>query len=234
VEEVIKRSIKNNMESILCVCPTFHELDIFLQLRKKHPFIYGAIGIHPHDASGYRDGEQNLGIAIKEEEIVALGEIGLDYHYENSCREIQAEVFRKQLRLAKENGLPVIIHSRDAMHDTLRILGEEKIKKGVMHCFSGTVADMGTCVDMGFYISVAGPVTFPNAKLCRAIAGSVPAERLLIETDCPYLSPQPVRGKRNEPSFLKYIVERIAEIRNVTISEIDETTSRNARILFKI
>ena len=231
-DSVIQRALHQGITLIICVCSDFGELDLFYSLLEKYNFLYGAAGIHPHDAFYWKDLEPKLIKALEHEKIVALGEVGLDYHYENSPRTVQKEVFKFQLELAKEKGFPVIIHSRDAMKDTLAILRGEKIHKGVMHCFSGNEEDMRTCLELGLYISLAGTVTFPKAFNLQKIASSVPLDKLVVETDCPYLAPQPVRGKRNEPSFLKYVIEKIASIRGLDQRKLTLTTSENAKNLF--
>ncbi len=229
-EEVIKRAWDNNVEEILCICSDYAELETFSELLKKHDFIHGAIGVHPHDSSGYN--EEQLITAINDINPSALGEIGLDYHYNHSPKDVQLEVFKKQLNIAKTRELPVIIHSREAMADTLKILKEENINNGVMHCFSGNEREMRECLELGLYISIAGPVTFPGAEKLKSVASIAPGDRLLIETDSPYLAPQPVRGKRNEPSWVKYILEELSELRNVPRDELERQTAGNARSLF--
>jgi len=166
--------------------------------------------------------------------VVAIGETGLDYHYDNSPRETQREVFRRHLALAKELGLPAVIHSREAKKDTIEILKESGINKGVLHCFSGDMDMAERVMEMGFYISIAGPVTFKNAKKLAEIARSIPDDYLLLETDAPYLTPEPFRGKRNEPAFVKTTAGKIAELRQVTFDDIDRITTLNAKRLFKI
>ena len=166
--------------------------------------------------------------------MVAIGEIGLDYHYDNSPREIQREVFMKQLQLAREAGLPVIIHSREAERDTLDIIRESGVNTGVFHCFSGDMDMAGKGMAMGFSISIAGPVTFRNAKRLKEIAAAIPDDYLLIETDAPYLTPEPLRGKRNEPSFLVHTAKAVAELRGVSPEDISRITTLNATRLFKM
>ncbi|MBC7189058.1 TatD family hydrolase [Candidatus Aerophobetes bacterium] len=233
-EEVILNSVEKGIKGIICVCSDLNHSEVFFHLLEKHPFIYGAAGIHPHDASNYKKLEKKLNECLTHRKIVALGEIGLDYYYENSPRDIQRKVFRWQLEIAKNKALPVIIHTREAMEETIFILEEEKINRGVMHCFSGDVQDMRHLVKMGFYISIAGPVTFPKASRLQKVAKLVPSDRLLTETDSPYLAPQPLRGKRNEPGFLKFIVEKIASLRKMPVEEVSRITLENAKNLFGI
>ena len=166
--------------------------------------------------------------------VVAIGEIGLDYHYDNSPREIQREVFIKQLQFAKEINFPVIIHSREAKRDTLEIIKESGINKGVLHCFSGDIDMAERAMAMGFYISIAGPVTFKNARKPKEIAKMIPDDYLLIETDAPYLTPEPFRGRRNEPSYIVHTAKAIAELRGITLEDLSRITTINAKRLFKI
>ncbi|MBI5189017.1 MAG: YchF/TatD family DNA exonuclease [Nitrospirae bacterium] len=172
--------------------------------------------------------------ALSSKRVVAIGETGLDYHYENSPRDIQREVFRKHLVLARETGLPAVIHNREAKKDTLEIIRESGINKGVLHCFSGDMDMAERAMAMGFYISIAGPVTFKNVRRLREIARAIPDDYLLIETDAPYLTPEPFRGKRNEPSYLVHIARTIAELRGITAEDLARITTLNAKRLFRI
>jgi TatD DNase family protein len=207
-----------------------------LEIAKKYPNVYSSAGIHPHDAKTFDEAlHSEIKRWVKELKVVAVGEIGLDYHYMHSSKEAQIEAFKKQIALARDSGLPVIIHSRDAQDDTMSILRQEASGiAGVLHCFSGDMKTAEEAMKFGFYISIAGPVTFKKADRLREVAKNIPDERLLIETDAPYLSPEPMRGKRNEPSFLKYTAEAIAKIRGVTLEDIARITTLNAKSLFKI
>jgi TatD DNase family protein len=176
---------------------------------------------------------ESPGVDELKPKVVAIGEIGLDYHYDNSPREVQREVFMKQLQFAREVDLPVIIHSREAKKDTLDIIKRSGINNGVFHCFSGDMEMAEQVMAMGFHISVAGPVTFKNAKRLKEIVKSVPDEFLLIETDAPYLTPEPFRGRRNEPSYLAHTARTIAELRGVSLEDIARITTLNAKRLFK-
>ncbi|OGW41193.1 MAG: radical SAM protein [Nitrospirae bacterium RBG_13_39_12] len=166
--------------------------------------------------------------------VVAIGEIGLDYHYDNSPREIQKEVFIKQLHYAKEINLPVVVHSREAQKDTLEIIRESGVNRGVLHCFSGDMEMAEKAMAIGFYISIAGPVTFKNARHPREIAKAIPDDYLLIETDAPYLTPEPFRGRRNEPSYIVHTAKAIAELRGITLEDLSRITTLNAKRLFRI
>ncbi len=234
--QVIENARAQGVGQILSVCSFFTEQEVedFAELLEHYQFIFGTAGIHPHDAKQQDKLWSRLEKTLQMKKIVALGEIGLDYHYDNSPREVQKEVFRQQLKLAGAQGLPVVIHSREAMEETLDILRSEGVDSGVMHCFSGSEEEMKACLDLGLYISVAGPVTFPKASRLQRIAQIVPLDRLLVETDCPYLAPQPVRGRRNEPAFVRYVVEKIGQLRGMPPELVAKITTQNARRLFGI
>ncbi len=235
-EEVIKRAGDAGIKYIINVGSDREGNIRGLRMFREHPSIYSAAGIHPHNAkkldySLYRE----LKEWVREPKVIAVGEIGLDYHYLHSPKGVQVEAFRRQMALAKDAGLPVIVHSREAKNDTLRVLREEiSDTTGVLHCFSGDIDMAKKAMELGFYISLAGTVTFRNAQEMREIAKFVPDEFLLIETDAPYLSPEPVRGRRNEPAFLKHTAEVIAGIRGITVADLARITMLNAMKLFKI
>ncbi len=206
-----------------------------LALSDKFDFVFAACGVHPHSAD---DGDsaafiKELFALTKAKKCVAIGEIGLDYHYDFAPREVQKQVFEAQLATAAELDLPVIVHDREAHEDMLRLLDKYK-PRGVMHCFSGSVETAGIIVSLGMYIGLGGAITFKNAKKPLEVARFVPAERLLIETDCPYMSPVPFRGKRCTSALIPYTAEKIAEVRGVTAQAMLELTAKNARDLFCI
>ncbi len=207
-----------------------------VDMTKKYDNIFAAVGIHPHDAETMKDGDlEELKELSKNDKVVAIGEIGLDYYYDNSPRELQKEVFRKQLALASQLNLPVIIHTREAMGDTFDILNEFKGKvKGVMHCYTGSIEMAERFMELGFYISIAGPVTFKNAVNVREMAKEIPLDRLLIETDSPYLSPEPKRGRRNNPTHVIHVAEKLAELKGLLIDEIIENSRKNTMELFSL
>jgi len=207
-----------------------------LELSREYPNVYSSVGIHPHDAKTLDESlNKELKKWAKEPKVVAIGEIGLDYHYLHSPKGVQIEAFRQQAALAKGLALPVIVHSRKAKNDTLRVLREGSLDTpGVLHCFSGDMDMAKKAMELGFCISIAGPVTFKNAVELREVVKFIPDEFLLIETDAPYLSPVPLRGKRNEPSFLKHTAEIVADIRGVNVSDLARITTHNAMRLFKI
>ncbi len=234
-DEVIERAKNVGIEAIITIGSDLKGNKGALELSEKYESIYAAVGFHPHDA---KDFTEEIYRKLKEwtakEKVVAIGEIGLDYHYDNSPREVQRAVFKRQLSLAKETGLPVVIHSREAKKDTLEIVKESGIDKGVFHCFSGDMDMAEKVMAMGFHISIAGPVTFKNAKKLVEIVKSIPDDYLLIETDAPYLAPEPFRGKRNEPSYLVYITRTIAGLRGISMDDLARITTLNAKRLFRI
>lgn len=208
-----------------------------IELAEKSPFIYAAIGVHPHDAKDApEDYLQQLKEMAAHPGVVAIGEIGLDYYYDLSPREVQQRVFREQLLLAKELNLPFVIHNRDAHGDILQVLREEAPypASGVMHCFSASWEVARECMKLGLYISLAGPVTFANAGKQKDIAVKMPLDRLLVETDCPYLTPAPHRGKRNEPAYVRHVVEHIAQLRAMSPEELAQITAANTIKLFSL
>ncbi|MFW6287620.1 MAG: TatD family hydrolase [bacterium] len=200
-------------------------------LAEEYPFIFATVGVHPHDAS---DVNQDLLDELREmaahDRVVAIGEIGLDYHYDNSPREVQKSAFRDQLKLADELSLPVVIHSREADEDTLEILkaGFNQNNGGIMHCFGSGLKMAIECLDMGMYLAFGGVSTFKNADDLREVIKAVPLDRILLETDSPYLTPEPFRGKRNEPRYVRFVAEKIAEIKSLDLIEVAETTTSNA------
>lgn len=206
-----------------------------VDLARHYSFVFAAVGVHPHDAEGLpADYLEQLREMARLPEVVAIGEMGLDYYRDLSPREVQQRVFREQLALARELNLPVIIHDRDAHADTLDILRKDGVSPagGVMHCFSGSREMAEACLALGFYISFAGPVTYPNARRPKEVAAWVPLDRLLVETDCPYLTPQARRGRRNEPACVRYVAEEIAALRGIPVEEVARATTENARRLF--
>lgn len=251
--DVIKRAKDSGIEAIITIGSDPKGNIGGLELSRKYDFIYSSVGFHPHDAKDFTEeifdqiktwaGEYRMRRTSPElrtlnsepkPKVVAIGEIGLDYHYDHSPREIQREVFIKQLQFAGEINLPVVIHSREAKEDTLDIINKSGINSGVMHCFSGDLDMAEKAMAMGLYISLAGPVTFKKAKNLRDIARAIPDDYLLIETDAPYLTPEPFRGRRNEPSYLLHTAMTIAELRGVTLEDISRITTLNAKRLFRI
>lgn len=207
-----------------------------VELSSKYDFIYSAVGIHPEHADIVNEEIiEELRNLAQSPKVRAIGEIGLDYYYEeNPPREIQKVAFKLQMELAKELKLPVVIHDRDAHKDTLDILKEFPEVTGVVHCFSGSVEFAKECLNLGYYIGFTGVITFKNAKKIAEVAKEVPMDRILVETDCPYMAPVPHRGKRNQSDYIQYIIEKISEIKGKTIEEIEDVTTLNIKQLLKI
>jgi TatD DNase family protein len=235
--EVVARARAAGVEGVLCVLSEADadEEAAVRRLRSLWPGVRFATGIHPHNAAA-RNGTVADAVErrVREHHGVAIGEIGLDYHYDFAPRDVQKDVFREQVALARRLSLPVIIHTREATDDTIGILEEQGrgAVRGVFHCFTGDTDMARAVLDLGFYLSFAGIVTFPRADELRAAAKFAPATRILVETDAPYLSPVPYRGKRNEPAFVARVVERLAEVRGTAPADLAEQTARNFRALF--
>lgn len=236
-EAVIARAKAAGVEKMVVVGFDHETIKKAIALAETYSFIYAAVGWHPVDAIDFTDNDLRwLEELAGHEKVVALGEMGLDYYWDKSPKDVQKDVFRKQIALAKKVKLPIIIHNREATDDVIQLLQEEQAEEvgGIMHCFAGEVEHVQPCLDMNFYISLGGPVTFKNAKAPKEVAKVVPGDRLLVETDCPFLAPHPHRGKRNEPVYVRLVAEEIASLRETTIEEIERTTTENAERLFGI
>jgi TatD DNase family protein len=240
-DEIIERARDAGVSVILNVGtgdPHSRAFERAVELGQKYESIYTAIGTHPHDARFYDDkAEEKIKTLVQSERVLAWGEIGLDFHYDNSPRDVQLAVFRRQLHAARECDLPVVIHTREAESETIEVLTSEyerAERRGIFHCFSGSKELAQRAIELGFMISFSGIVTFKKAEELRAVAREVPLERLLIETDCPYLSPIPYRGKRNEPAYVVEVARCLAGIHGVDIDEIGRVTSENFASFFKI
>ena len=235
-EEVIKRARQAGVAHMMAIGTGNGppDLEAALRLAGQHAFIYATVGVHPNDAS--KATPETLAAMEElaaEAKVLAIGEIGLDYHYDFSPRDVQRDLFVAQLKLAGRAGKPIVIHTREAWDDTLRTLREHWSGGGIMHCFSGGPAEARQAMDLGFYLSFGGVITFPKADRLREAARLAPADRLLVETDAPYLAPVPKRGKRNEPAFLVETVRRLAEVRGEAPEHIAEVTTANfERLLF--
>lgn len=235
-EYLIKNFKKNGIELVVNVGADMESSRASVELAENYENIYAAVGIHPHSATELN--QANL-LEIEEmaggEKIVAIGEIGLDYFYDNSPRDIQRQAFREQIRLAKRLDMPIVVHTRDADADTLEILKEEREGlKGVIHCFSSDRAQMEEYLDLGFFIAFGGPVTFKKTDELKEAAKIVPLEKLLVETDAPYLAPMPYRGKRNEPIFVKETAALIANLKGIMLDDLALQTVKNTKEIFGI
>jgi TatD DNase family protein len=235
-EAVLERAAAAGLTAIITVGTTLPDCEKAVALARQYPPVYAAVGIHPHEVKGIDASTYDmLRFLSREKKVVAIGEIGLDFFYDLSPRDVQLRRFKEQLDLAEELNMPVIIHDRDAHAETLGILRPRKGRlRGALHCFSGDAAMARECIALGFHLSVAGPVTYRKADQLREVARGIPPERLLIETDAPYLSPQPHRGKRNEPAYVVETARRLAEIRGMQAGELGRLTAANACRLFGI
>jgi TatD DNase family protein len=235
-EEVIQGLKDKRVIGVLNCGASIEGARMSVELSNKYESIYSAVGIHPQHADMVNEEviEELRGLA-QNPKVRAIGEIGLDYYYEeNPSREIQKAAFRLQMNLAKELKMPVVIHDRDAHKDTLDILKEFPDVIGVIHCFSGSVEFAKECLKLGYYIGFTGVITFKNAKQIVEVARVVPMDRILVETDCPYMSPTPHRGKRNQSDYIKYIIDKISEVKDKTIEDVEDITVINIKQLLKI
>jgi TatD DNase family protein len=235
-EKVIDRARKVNVKYIVNIGFDLDGSRKAIELAEKHRGLYATIGIHPHNASQLDEAVlERLTKLSENPKVVAIGETGLDYHRNLSPRDAQKKAFEAQLLLAQNLGLPVVIHDREAHADILKTLSKFKDKtKGVMHCFSGSKEMAEQCVRFGFYISFAGPVTFPNSPKLQKIAKEIGLNKILLETDSPWLAPQNMRGKRNEPAYLPFIAEKIAELKGISLDALAEATTENAKEIFQL
>lgn len=234
-EQVIERALDAGVTRIVNIGYNRETIPSSLKLAEEYDFIYSTVGWYPQDAINMEEGDLEwLESLCSHPKVVAIGEIGLDYYWDTSPKELQQQIFREQIRLARRMNLPIVIHNREAHGDVVRILKEENAAEvgGIMHCFSGSWEIAKQCLDMNFYISFGGPITFKNAVRPKEVLAKVPLDRLLIETDCPYLTPHPYRGKRNEPAYVRYVAEAAAEIKGIEMEEIARMTTENAFQVF--
>ena len=233
IDEVIKNAIDNGVLKIIINGYNMQSNREVLELVKKYDIVYGALGIQPEELYDYNDDSLKfIEEHINDEKIIAVGEIGLDYHYDTD-KKLQKELFKRQLEIAYKYNKPVIIHSRDCIQETYNILKESKVK-GIMHCYSGSKEMALEFIKIGFLIGIGGVSTFKNAKNIVDVIKYIPLEYIILETDSPYLTPEPYRGKRNEPMYIPIVAKRVADIKGLDIKEIERTTTDNARRLFDI
>ena len=234
-EALIKKLQEEHVDLVLNPGADIETSISSVELANKYDFIYAVVGVHPHDSSKLTDdGLLELEKLLSHEKAVALGEIGLDYYYDNSERDVQRHWFAKQAELAKSLNCPISVHTRDAMEDTLNILKTHGNGDGIIHCYSGSAESAKILLNMGYYLSFAGPVTFKNANTALEVIRYVPTDRMLSETDCPYLAPVPYRGKRNCPIYVKEVAAKIAEIKGMDFREVAKITTENAKKVYRI
>lgn len=229
-DEVFRELKENGVIGVMNCASSYESLKLTDKLSKNYDFIFAALGIHPENSDELSDNtlEEIRGYIKKNNKVLAIGEIGLDYYWdENPSREIQIEAFKKQMRLARELDLPVVIHDRDAHKDTLEVIKQFPEVNGIIHCFSGSVEFAKECIKLGYYIGFTGVVTFKNAKKVLEVVKEIPLDRILVETDCPYMSPEPFRGKRNRSDYIKQMILKIAEIKGLDPSEANKKFNEN-------
>ena len=233
-DDVIDR-IENQLEGIVSIGFDLESSQKSVALAKKYNFIHAVVGVHPVDISKYNDEvEKEIEkLALNEEKVVAIGEIGLDYHWMADPKDVQAEGFRKQMALAERVKKPVVIHTREALQDTLDILAEFPNVGGILHCYPGSYEAAKPFLDR-YFLGIGGTLTFKNNKKTKELVEVLPLEKIVIETDCPYLTPVPFRGKRNEPIYTSYVAEEIARIKNISVEEVIKITTENAKKIYGI
>jgi TatD DNase family protein len=237
LEGVIQRAKEAGVEYIFTVGTEKKDWKRTLEIANAHPSIYATLGVHPHNSNEIDDQTYRLLKDLCQNgKVKAYGEIGLDFFRNLSPREIQLKRFREQIGLAKELGLPIVVHDREAHQETLEMLKSEKADGcgGIIHCFSGDYEMAKACIDMGFHISIPGSITFKNAESFREIVKRIPLDSLLVETDAPFLTPEPFRGKRNEPSYVRYTAQKVAEIKKVSFEKVAEVTTENAMRVYRL
>lgn len=234
--EMLARAADAGVAAMLVVGTDIESSRESVEMAEKYPQLYASVGIHPHDAGRVTDKCYDVirNLAQSSPKVVAIGEIGLDFYRDRSPRDAQETVFRRFLQLAAELEMPVIVHDRDAHDRVMSILGEESVRRGVLHCFSGDAAMAAQAIGMGFYISIPGTVTYPSNEALRDVVRAVSIDRMLVETDCPYLSPVPFRGKRNEPAYVRMAAEKVAQLKGLTLADVGRITTKNVRDLFGI
>lgn len=237
VEEVVKRAKEKGVDKIICSAYDVQSSEDAIELSHRFENVFATVGVHPENVDGV-DFEQAKQLFInltKEKKVVGIGEIGLDYHFTVENKNLQKMIFEKQIELANELGLPIVVHSRDAMGDTIEILKKTNVKKeSLMHCYSGSVESAKILMNLGFSFSFGGVVTFKNAKNVVEVVKNLPMDRILLETDCPYMTPVPFRGQRNEPKNVVYVADEIARIKGISIEEVARITTENAERVFGI
>ena len=236
-EAAVNEAKDAGVQQMLTISVDEQSLDFVLNAVRKFPEVYGSVGFHPHDASALNESLENKirQLAQAEDKLIAIGETGLDYHYMYSPVEVQQQVFRQQLMLAEELNLPIVMHSREAEADTLNILREIPVKSlGVAHSFTSSFEMARKLVDMGWYLGINGIVTFKNAEDLREVVRWLPLEKILLETDSPFLAPIPFRGKPNKPAHISVIATFVAELKNISLQQLAEHTNENAQRLFKL
>jgi len=236
-DQLLESLRSRGVGNVVDVSANINDLPKILELAGRYDFMYAAAGVHPSEVGDLNeDNFTEIELALHDPKTVAVGEIGLDYHYDDTDKPLQKKWFARQIALAKETGYPIIVHSRDAANDTIDMIISENARDagGVIHCFSYEKEMAARYLNLGFYIGIGGVLTFSNARKLKEVAAYMPQDRILLETDCPYLAPVPYRGERNESSYIPLIAEKLAELKNVPLCEVEAVTTSNAENLFRI
>jgi TatD DNase family protein len=239
LDDVIKRAENNNIKNLLTICTTLESYEKIKLILKKYNFVYGTFGIHPHETEKYKNIDSKYIIDIKNnnKKVIGIGETGLDYYYNHSEKKVQKKSFIEHINSARDLNIPLIVHSRNAENDTYDIIKTEMKNsklKVIIHCFTGSKVFAKKLLDIGCYISISGVVTFKNSEELSDTVSFIPLNKLLVETDSPYLAPSPLRGKPNEPSFIVHTIEKLSQIKNVSKNIIEEKTTTNFKKLFSL
>lgn len=235
--EILGSMPENNVGYIMNISDSMRSVEKVLDIAERYPFVYASVGVHPEEAADLTEADMELlEQYTKHPKVKAIGEIGLDYYYDDVPKEIQKKWFARQLELAKKVNMPVVIHDRDAHGDCMDILRSGNVREvgGILHCYSGSAEMAKEILDWGMYIAFGGTLTFKNARKVREVAEYVPLDRIVIETDCPYLAPEPNRGKRNSSLYIHYVAEKLAEIKGIAVEEAERVTCENAKKCYKI
>ncbi len=235
-EELLSSMPDLGVTTIVNVSSTLESCEKCVELAGKYPYVYAAVGVHPDEVGALNEETfAEMEALLDNDRVVAVGEIGLDYYWDNESHELQKKWFVRQLELARQHRLPIIIHSREAAADTMKIMkAHAQGLEGVIHCYSYSREQAEEYVKMGFYIGIGGVLTFKNAKKLKEVAVAIPLERIVLETDCPYLAPEPFRGKRNQSSYIRYVAEKLAEIKEMTVEEVIAVTEANAKKMYHL
>jgi TatD DNase family protein len=236
LDEVINDAVSSGVHTMANIGADLPSSIASVEMAQKYESIYATVGVHPHDATTYNAGlEAELLRLLEKPRVVAIGEIGLDYYRDLSPRPVQKKVFQKQLEIAVTHKLPVVIHTRESYSDTMDIIRKyaTHLPGGVFHCFPGNQIEANEVIDLGFHISVGGVITYPGSRMAE-VAKVIPLKYILLETDCPYLTPVPFRGKLNQPSYLRYVRDKLAELRNIDVTEVEKVTDLNSRRVYRL
>ena len=236
VTEVVKRAVEAGVKTIVCSAVNLLSSQMAIDFSKQYDCVYANVGFHPENVDEWNEkSASEIEKLAKHDKVLAIGEIGLDYHFRDDNKDLQKEVFEKQVEIANKLSKPIVVHTRDSMGDTIEVLRKHKVQnESLMHCFSGSLESAKILMKLGFSFSFGGLVTFKNAKNVQELVKELPMDRILLETDCPYMTPEPFRGQRNEPKNIVYIADAISRIKGISIEEVAKVTTENAKRVFKL